>query len=269
MDDVMVERYLTRIGAARPARPDLAGLRHLQERQLLTVPFEDLGYHLDEDVPLDDGVLDKIVTRHRGGGCYEVNPALGLLLRALGYEVEVLPGRVYREDRLGPPFCHLVLRVRLDGEDWLVDTGFGRNSRFPLRFAEPGPQADPHGEYTLSATGDGTVDVALGGRPLYQVDTRPARMDDFRPTLWWWRTCPDSPFLQDVFCTMATPDGRTTLRGSRLTRVEGGERTTEDLADDHAVRTAYKEHFGIELDRLPGPVAVRRETTGLVGVQLS
>nr|BFE58107.1 arylamine N-acetyltransferase [Dactylosporangium thailandense] len=237
-----VDEYLHRIGAARPARPDLDGLRHLQERHVLTVPFENLGYHLDEEIHLGGPVVDKIVRRRRGGGCYETNPAFGLLLTALGYDVAILPGRVFRPGGLGPPYCHLALRVTVGGVPWLVDTGFGRNSRRPLRLDDPGPQADPHGVYRVR---DG--EVTCDDRPLYRVDDRPAELDDFRPTLWWWRTSPDSPFLQDVFCSLPTETGRATLRGRRLT-VDG---TATELTDDAAVFAAYRKHFGIDLDRLP------------------
>jgi N-hydroxyarylamine O-acetyltransferase len=251
VDDALVEDYLSRIGATRPAHADLDALRHLQERQVMTVPFENLDYHLDDEpIHMDEKALDKIVYRRRGGGCYETNPALGFLLTALGFTVEILPGQVYRPEGLGPRMCHLVLRVTL-GETWLVDTGFGRNSRLPLRFGDRRPQRDPHGEYRLVDVDSGGIDVFLNEKPLYRVDDRPCRLDDFRPTLWWWRTSPDSPFLQDVFCTLPTADGRVTLRGRRLTRSEGGERITEELTDDAAVLAAYKKYFDIGLDKLP------------------
>jgi N-hydroxyarylamine O-acetyltransferase len=263
LNETLIDEYLRRIGARRPARPDLAGLRHLQERQIMTVPFENLGYHLDEPIQMNEEVLQKVVRDRRGGGCYEVNPALGFLLGALGYSVEILPGRVYRGGRIGPPMCHLVLRVEAEGERWLVDTGFGRNSRHPLRFGSREPQADLNGEYRLADAEDGGLDLFLDDKPLYRVDERPVQLDDFRPTLWWYRTCPDSPFLQDLFCSIPTADGRVTLKGTVLTRQKGKERITEELPDDAAVLAAYKDHFGIGLDKLP-----REPKVESLGIQL-
>lgn len=266
LDASLTTEYLDRIGASRPPRPDLAGLRHLQERQLLTVPFENLGYHLGEDVELGDGAVEKIVRGRRGGGCYETNPALAMLLRGLGYTVELLPGRVYRPDRLGPPMCHVVLRVTVDGDPWLVDTGFGRNSRHPLRLLPGLRQSDPHGTYELVPVPGGGYDLLRNGRPQYRVDDRPAELADFQPTLWWYRTSPDSPFLQDVFCTLATPDGRVTLKGDRLQRIAGGRRTVTELGSPAAVLAAYRDCFGIELHRLPGEPLI--PVGGTIGVQL-
>jgi len=250
VDETLVNDYLTRIGATRPDRPDHAGLAHLQERQVMTVPFENLDYHLGEPIHMDERVLEKIVYRRRGGGCYETNPALSFLLTALGYDVVILPGQVFRE-RLGAPMCHLALRVDIGGERWLVDTGFGRNSRRPLRFDDRGTQQDPHGEYQIADVPGGGIELRLNGKPLYRLDDRPCRLEDFRPTLWWWRTCPDSPFMQDLFCSLPTVDGRVTLKGDQLTIVAGGERTVETLPDDAAILAAYKKHFGFGLDVVP------------------
>ncbi|MGF1430240.1 arylamine N-acetyltransferase family protein [Kitasatospora sp. LaBMicrA B282] len=264
MDDTLVDEYLARIGARRPERADLEGLRHLQERHVLSVPFENLGYHLDEQILMDERVLDKIVRQHRGGGCYEVNPAFSFLLQALGYQVEILPGRVFRPgDVYGPAFCHLALRVELDGEAWLVDVGFGRNSRHPLRFDVREAQQDPDGTYQLFDAPGGGIDVHLNGKPLYRLDDRPARLDDFAPTLWWWRTSPDSPFLQDVFCSLRTEDGRITLKGNQLSSAAGKTRSSEELPDDAAVLAAYKTHFGFDLDRLPSAPLAAGATAGV------
>ncbi|MEU1624302.1 arylamine N-acetyltransferase [Streptomyces sp. NPDC020096] len=264
MDAAMVDEYLSRIGATRPRRADLDALRALQERHVLSVPFENLDYHLDEDIHLDERVVQKIVRARRGGGCYELNPSFGFLLRTLGYQVSILGAQVRRPDGLGSPLGHLVLRVDLE-ESWLVDVGFRKNSRLPLRIASSDVQPDPHGDYRLTRTDNGAIDVSADGVPLYRVDDRPVRLQDFRPTLWWFRTCPDSPFLQDLFCSMPTTDGRVTLKGDRLTRTSGGERFTEVLPDDDAIRAAYRKYFGFELDELPtAPVAA----PGSTGVQL-
>ncbi|PZT74837.1 acetyltransferase [Streptomyces sp. AC1-42W] len=263
LNEAQVEAYLARIGASRPAVADLDALRVLQQRHCLTVPFENLDYHLDQPVHMDEQVLEKIVDRRRGGGCYELNPAFGYLLRALGYQVDFLPGQVHRPDGPGPYMGHLALRVRLD-EPWLVDVGFGRNSRTPLRFATAEPQPDVQGDYrVVRAEGEGAWghDVLLNGKPLYRIDERVMQVGDFGPTLWWWRTAPESPFLQDLFCSMPTEDGKVTLKGDRLTVIAGGERTTEELGDDEAIRAAYRKHFGFDLDRVPRPP--RRAGSGI------
>jgi N-hydroxyarylamine O-acetyltransferase len=251
LDRGTIDAYLDRISAARPQHADLGALRHLQERHLLSVPFENLDYHFGEEIHMSEEVIDKIVFRRRGGGCYEVNPALGFLLAGLGYDVEFLPGQPCVNGTFEPPLCHVVVRVRLRDSSWLVDVGYGRTSRFPLSLDTQAPQEDPHGEFRVRKAEDGNADVFLNDRPLYRVWHQPVELAAFGPTLWWYRTAPDSPFLQNLFCSLPTDDGRVTIKDNVLTQVRRGERTTEQITDEPALLAAYDEHFGIKLDKVP------------------
>src|SRR5947208_1985027 len=112
MDDAAAAAYLRRIAAARPDVPDTEALRALQLSHLRTVPFENLAIHLGEEIVLaEQPLLDKIVGARRGGFCYELNGAFAALLRALGYDVELLSTRVFGPEGLGIPYDHLALRV--------------------------------------------------------------------------------------------------------------------------------------------------------------
>ncbi|MFJ7169024.1 arylamine N-acetyltransferase [Streptomyces globosus] len=253
LSDAMVDAYLERIGARRPERADIHGLRHLQERHVLSVPFENIDYHVEgAELGLDREFLyDKIVTRRRGGGCYELNPSFGHLLEALGYRVEILSGQVFLGGAFGAPLCHLALRVDLDGEEWLVDVGFGKNSRFPLPIGTSEVQKDPHGDYRVVRPEEGGIQVELNGGIQYRLDERPVRIEDFLPTLWWYRTAPDSVFLHNLIVSHQKEDGRVTVNGRELTRTTAAGRETVELPDDAALLAAYEEHFGIVLDTVP------------------
>src|SRR6476646_9695089 len=117
MDHQTVVAYLDRVGVTTPAAGDAAGLRTLHRAHQLTVPFENLSIHLAEPISLDEGdLLAKILTRRRGGFCYELNGAFALLLEALGAQVTRVAARVYGgEGKLGPLFDHLALVVWLPG----------------------------------------------------------------------------------------------------------------------------------------------------------
>ncbi|MFI2610978.1 arylamine N-acetyltransferase [Kitasatospora sp. NPDC018619] len=246
--------YLHRIALPDPGAPCPQALARLQQAHLRTVPFENLAVHLGERIALDtDALLAKVVTRRRGGFCYELNGAFAALLASLGYPVTLLAARVFDGDRPGPPFDHLALRVDLD-EPWLVDVGFGRFSRHPLRLDERGEQADAEGVFTLVPTGaHGDLDVLLDGTPQYRLDPRPHELADFAPTCWWQATSPDSHFTRSTTCSLPTADGgRVTISGRRLiTTAPDGGRTERLLADDDEALAAYRTRFGIELDRLP------------------
>ena len=95
MDQPWVKEYLERIHAPRPAGPSGDGLRSLHAAHLHAVPFENLSIHIGEVIRLDqEALLDKLLTRTRGGFCYELNGGFALLLGALGFDVTMLAARV-------------------------------------------------------------------------------------------------------------------------------------------------------------------------------
>ncbi|MEV0587415.1 arylamine N-acetyltransferase [Nonomuraea sp. NPDC050310] len=250
MDERSVSRYLDRIGAARPAAPDAEGLRALQLAHLRTVPFENLSIHLGEPIVLEPGALyAKVVERRRGGFCYELNGLFAELLTALGYRVTPLAARVFAGPGLTPPLDHLALRVDLD-EPWLVDVGFGEFVDAPLRLDERGEQEDANGLCRIVPDGFGDLDVHRNGRPEYRLDCRPYTLEDFVPAAWWHSTSPGSHFARSPVCSLRTPEGRLTLSGDKLITTAYGKRTETVLAADE-VLPAYREHFGLTLDRAP------------------
>ena len=275
MNENEVAAYLDRIDAGRPRSADGAALRALHQAHLLAVPFENLSIHLGEPVSLGDGdLLGKIVTRRRGGFCYELNGAFALLLGALGFDVRLLAARVFGNGRCGPPFDHLALLVHTaDGDGpWLADVGFGNLSQYPLRFAERGEQDDPGGSFRLAdvsagggadggageadgGAGADDIDVVKDGLPQYRIERRERSLADFGPTCWWQQTSPDSHFTRSTVCSRLTADGRVSLSGRTLIRTTNGIRAEEELPADAAVLAAYRAHFGIILDRVPAVAA--------------
>ncbi|MGQ5637382.1 MULTISPECIES: arylamine N-acetyltransferase family protein [unclassified Streptomyces] len=269
MDSRQADAYLRRISAKRPPKPTSGALHELHLRHLRTVPFENLSIHLGEEIVLEEErLLDKLIGRGRGGFCYELNGAFGALLTALGYEVELLAARVYgAEGRLGIPYDHLALRVRtVEGDSWIADVGFGAHSHHPLRCMDRAEQADPGGVFRVAdagpdaagvrgggSAGAGDLDVVQDGTPRYRLETRPRALGDFVAGAWWHSTSPLSHFTRSLVCSRLTEDGgRITLSGRELkTTAVDGTRTATELETEEAILTAYRERFGIELDRVP------------------
>ena len=260
-----IDAYLERIGADRPARPDAPALRELQLRHLVAVPFDNLSIHLGEDIVLEEGaLLDKIVARRRGGFCYELNGAFAVLLRALGFRVTLLQARVHGDGgRLGIPYDHLVLRVETDDGSgpWLADVGFGDHARRPLALDDRAGRADPGGTFRIVPAPDGEesgdLDVLCDGKPRLRLEMRPRVLADFRAGAWYHRTSPDSHFTRAPVCSRCTDDGRITLTGRTLLTTVGTERHETPLGSDEEVLAAYREHFGVRLDRLPAKSDLR------------
>jgi N-hydroxyarylamine O-acetyltransferase len=258
LDEQALAGYLSRIGVSRPPLIDACALAALHRAHLLTVPFENLSIHLAEHISLaEDDLLAKIVTRRRGGFCYELNGAFALLLQALGAQVTRVAARVHGDGELGPPFDHLALIVATpDGSGpWLADVGFGNHSTYPLLLDSKNVQQDPAGRFQLADASHADVDVLRDGELVYRLERRPRDLADFVPTCWWQQTSPLSHFTRQPVCTRLSESGRITISGRTLIQAIAGQRTEHDLPTDAAVLAAYQDHFGITLDRVPQPPA--------------
>jgi N-hydroxyarylamine O-acetyltransferase len=97
------------------------------------------------------------------------------------------------------------------------------------------------------------LDVLMGGRSQYRLEVRPRALGDFVAGAWWHSTSPASHFTRSLVCSRVTEDGgRITLSGRvfKVTEADGA-REERELGTDEEVLGAYRERFGIELDRVP------------------
>jgi N-hydroxyarylamine O-acetyltransferase len=244
--------YLERVGYRGFVEPDIHTLRALHRAHLQAVPFENLDIHLGRPIVLDEALLfDKIVTRRRGGFCYELNGLFSALLRHLGFKVWRLSARVVDgSGGYGPEFDHMTLLVELN-ERWLADVGFGDSFRDPLRLDERGEQVQGSGRYRVVEGDDGLVLLQAGSegwQPQYTFTLRPYELDDFAETCRYHQTSPDSSFTRRRVCTRATPVGRITLSDRKLIVTRNGSRQERLLESECEVYTALRDHFGIDLE---------------------
>ncbi|XP_017283893.1 arylamine N-acetyltransferase, pineal gland isozyme NAT-3-like [Kryptolebias marmoratus] len=266
--DLDVGTYLSRIGFSGPSlEPGLELLRSVHTRHLLSVPFENLTVHSGGRVRLEPGLLyDKIVTRRRGGFCFENNSLFSWFLGELGFRVTLLSAQVrnLKTGRYGPPFDHLTLMVAADGGRWLCDVGFGAPGFWaPLSLDTRAPQEQGHRVYRIREDmgmnfvewqGEGNGGQAGVWTEIYKFTFEPRCLEDFRDMCWYHQSSPCSLFFCKSLCTVLKPGGRVTYIGRRLitttfpSEATGGsvETTTRELEKEE-IPAVLKEHFGIEL----------------------
>jgi len=244
---VDVDAYLARIGYTGAREPRADVLADLHRAHMLAVPFENLDIHLGIENVLDpEHVFDKVVTRRRGGWCYELNGSFARLLEALGFTVTRYSAAVVLSDPPSPDFAHLTLRVDLD-RPWLADVGFGASFTRPLRLDDDGNQERDGNTYRLAPLPDGRMMLHENDSPQYVFALEPRRMDEFAEMCVLQQTTPGSHFLAAPICSRATEDGRVSLAGMRLitTTAEGrGERELESEDERAAV---LRDLFGVDL----------------------
>jgi N-hydroxyarylamine O-acetyltransferase len=248
---VDVSAYLRRLRYDGPIGISLSTLRALHLAHLRTVPFENLDIHWSRPILLDEeSLFDKIVTRKRGGFCYELNGLFASLLRELGYTVSLLSARVAGKDqRLGPEFDHLALRVDLD-EPWLADVGFGDCFLEPLRLEDGYECAQAGVSYRLAqnARGEWALMTRKQGSDAWQLQyvftLIPRRLPDFAEMCAWQQTSPESHFTRTRVCTRVTEQGRITVSDNRLIITELGNKREREI-DSDTFRELLMEEFGI------------------------
>ncbi len=251
---ITVKNYLDRLQFSSAPSSDALGLAKLQERHLLTVPFENLDIVNGVPIVLDEeSILQKVVSRKRGGFCYELNAAFAWLLTELGFKVTLQEARVANEQgEFGIPFDHLALRVDLD-RPYLVDVGFGRGNLCPLAWNNRDEVRERGGVFCLS---DGEEDdlvlktldrKTMEFTALYRVNKEPHLLEDFAGACSYHQSSSDSVFTQGLLCSMAAPDGRITIRGNVLTLTRNGRTEARELPNDEDVARELKRYFGISL----------------------
>ncbi len=254
----MVAGYLERLGMPRPSRSDAGALAALHRAHLDRVPFENLSIHLGEPLSLDSAdLIDKIVTRQRGGFCYELNGAFAMLLAALGFRVGRLAARVASPAGLGPPLDHLVLLVHPDDGSgpWLADVGFGDHAALPIRFDLRTDQPDPAGTFRLADAPPDDIDVLRDSTVRYRVERRERELSEFAAMCWYQEHSPQSHFTRNLVCSRLADGERVSISGRTLIRTRNGVRSEQPLPADHDLLQAFQDHFDIRLARVPEIVA--------------
>jgi N-hydroxyarylamine O-acetyltransferase len=251
--------YLARIGLTSTPEPTLAGLHTLQAAHMQSVPFENLDVLLGRPLQLDTpSLFDKIVTRRRGGYCFELNSLYATLLRTLGFDPVPMMARVWLRDPVDtPPRTHLVHRVRINDRDWLTDVGFGgMASHVPLPMPNAGETLDP----TSDADGRLRIiaDPVFGWRVQREQDNiwanqfsyeiAPAPRSDILIGNHWTETHPDSHFRHGIGVGLFNATGRTGLYNGILT-CRGAEATTQTpIKGVEATLSILGETFGLNLN---------------------
>lgn len=246
-----IPAYLRRIRYDGSTTPTAETLRLLHRAHMQTVPFENLNISLGRRIDIDEeAFVRKIVEERRGGFCYELNGAFAALLRALGFQVTYLSGRVPTKDGSeAPEFDHLALRIDLD-EPWLADVGFGDSFLEPLRLKTGIEQKQDTGIYRITGVGNSlSMERQSGGSWIkqYLFTLTPRQLRDFAEMCHFHQTSPTSPFTQKRVCSLPILHGRMTLSDLKFIVTENGVRQEHILNSEEEWRVFLKERFGVVL----------------------
>jgi N-hydroxyarylamine O-acetyltransferase len=245
--------YLDRIKYRGPLNRDIETLRQLHVAHLRAVPFENLSIHAGEPIVLENSALfEKIVTRNRGGFCYELNGLFAALLSGLGYEVGMLSAQV--ADARGvfsADFDHMALIVTLD-ERWLVDVGFGDSFIEPILIDERDAQIQGARAYRIDSSGDYLVlmkrtEEKSEWESQYRFKLKTYAYSDYAERCKFHQTSSDSHFTQNRICSLLTPNGRISVSDTHFIVSENGVRQDYAVTSQAEYEQLLREHFAIVL----------------------
>jgi N-hydroxyarylamine O-acetyltransferase len=252
-DAFNLDGYLARLNYSAAVQPTEDGLEGLHRAQFYSIPFENFDILLGRRIDLEPSALfDKLVSRRRGGYCFELNGLFLLALKAIGFNARALLARVHTT---GTPSGrgHQITLVSIADRDWVADVGFGNpylHAPIPLEVDRP----SDHGGRTIRLTNAGHFGMMLqafkAGRwqDLYSFDLQRVYPGDIAYGNHYSSTHPNSFFTYARTAILPSPNGAVTLFNQILKKRTGEVEQVQSVKEGQAYLDALKTHFGIELD---------------------
>lgn len=255
MQELNLNKYLSRIKYNKKLSADLDTLIDLQKCHLLNIPFENLDIHNGTRITMDvEQFYNKIVEKKRGGFCYELNGLFNELLKALGFNTYIVSARVFNTNtagNYGKEFDHLAIIVLLDNEKWLTDVGFGEFAFSPLKIDTGIEQKDERGIFRINRFNEEYYVVQKKTSPEwkseYLFSLKPRDLSEFSGMCRYHQTSPKSSFTQKKICSIATPTGRITLTDNSFKITANGKVEENEIENDNHFYKLLKKYFDIEL----------------------
>ncbi|MBB5428413.1 N-hydroxyarylamine O-acetyltransferase [Paraburkholderia sp. JPY158] len=256
---VNLENYFARIGYQGPRAATLDVLRAIHRLHPAAIPFENLNPLMRQPVRLElEAIERKLVTQKRGGYCFEQNILFANVLMQLGFRITPMLARVVwgREPGTISPRTHMVLRVDLDGDEWIADVGFGGVTlTAPLRLTAGLAQPIPLGTFRLADAGHDTVYLEVlapdeSWTRVYHVDLRAVEWVDYEISNWYTSTSPDSKFVNNLLACRVLPELRLALLNDQFNErdAQGQIVSERRLASAAELADCLRERFGLNLE---------------------
>jgi N-hydroxyarylamine O-acetyltransferase len=248
-----------RIGIPNNQTITFEKLPEVLEKTAQNIPFENLSLIENKTRKITkENIINKIVDRHEGGLCYELNPLFFFYLKENGFKAVLTDGVVYNHaageyHQLGR--THVTLLLNHNEQMYLIDTGFGGN--LPLK---PVPLSGEtissyNGEFRIKKVnhenGDYCLEMKLKHKDTdwkigYAFDSRNSIDDvaNLNAVQTIIADHPKSSFNKHPLITRLTENGNITITDTTFTQWADGILTKETI--DHVkFKELAKQHFGL------------------------
>ena len=247
-----IEAYYERIGMKKPECLNKTALDEIILKHQCTIPFEDLtSNYLKEEVFLDyDKLFEKVITKKRGGYCFELNGLFKEFLCESGFDAYCCFAKVMGMER---PIMHRGVIVKIDGELNFADVGFGGPMPPGAIKIVDGLRQVVDGETFWFEKRDGQwwalmrLDERGKEVPVILITLDPQMDVDFNALNYYCWSNPASRFVNVRLVNLRLPNGHYSITDDVFVKKIDGEKTEETIASDERFREILKEYFSIVL----------------------
>lgn len=249
-ENLFINEYLKLIKYDYEIDKSIETLREIHKHHLINIPFENLDIMNKISLDLNlDSLCNKIIKGGRGGLCYELNGLFLQLLTQIGFDAYYLGAQV---SEYGNEYDHVLIMVKLDGESWLLDVGFGDNFLYPIKLILNEPQKDTKGYYKIVKSKDEQYDLLKSKDnkiydKQYTFTLKERSLEEFEDRCRWFETSERSIFNKYKLCAKETEHGRISLKDYRLLSVDGENIVEKPINDDIEFNFNLKKLFNIEI----------------------
>lgn len=247
------QAYLDRIGFKGEHVCSKEALDELVLCHQCSVPFENLDIIWDlAPIKLDTPSLyDKVVTRRRGGFCFELNGAFVLLLRALGYDAYSCYCRTANGRTEFGNLAHRGVVVRLDGKVYICDVGLGGPMASFAVEVSPERQTKNGETYWVEELAENwllQMRLDSSGNPSTVIvfALQPFLQKDFEPLCNHMLSSPGTSFKKNTIVNLRTRDGHRHVRDNKLS-VAGKDGSYEQEITLEELKANLQDWFGLNI----------------------
>jgi N-hydroxyarylamine O-acetyltransferase len=229
-------------------------IRELQSKHIARYSFNSLAVVLGQDISLDvESIFKKIVEKQRGGYCFEHNKlALNVLLE-LGFDVRLLMAKVIYNRDVDVARTHRITLLHLDGDDYIVDVGFGHfGARLPVKLELGLEQNQGDSIYRIiqNQNNDYCYQVFKDDAffTLYTFNLHHYSEAECLPAHFYSHKSPDAAFVNNMVVCRKFYNDILSLRNSEFFRISNSEIVTTVITSAKQLHQVLTETFELDLE---------------------
>lgn len=257
------EVYLRHLGLGRRP-PTLEYLREVVAAQLARVPYENFSKLIrfkveGPSIPNFDESIDQMIKRDFGGTCFAQNIHFNRLLGDLGFDSRLVA--IARDGEVS----HVSLRVRIGGDNYLVDAGIMSSVAGPFRI-HPKEAFDTQvgsQRFVFTPSEDRenyTLDIFRDGERIRSFQSSPERFTSRQLEEAIKKTfAPGAMFMTTLVVHRAYPSHSVGIWNRQVYRIEGAKMIKRELASFEELASAFRKDLALPKYPLREMLALLRE----------